>query len=143
MRGGLCDNPVVGDEDWLAERFAGGEDGSLVGRKGSVDEDPMRYSAVSRKGDGGEVGFSLEVIGNGEGAAPIHGIEIPGCQLLLLSWMGQVKGVGSRVWHHGGLGEGRRWRVLSHRDVDNRVSDFTILKSFWVPIARLVFLEIF
>ena len=76
----------------------------------------MRYAAVSCKGDGGEVGFSFEVVGSGERSAPIDGIEGPGCKLLLWSWMSKVEQVGSGVWIHGGLGDGRGWGVLSHLD---------------------------
>jgi len=79
----MCDalrnNAIAGDQHWLAEGFAGCKDGPLVRGEGSIDEDPVRDSAVSRKRDGGEVGFAFEIVGLGKSSAPIDGVEGPSC----------------------------------------------------------------
>jgi hypothetical protein len=87
----LYDFAIARDQHRLPEGLAGGKNGSLIWGKGSVDENPVGDSAILCERDSEKVGFAFEVVGGGESAAPIDGVESPGCQLFFWGWMGQVK----------------------------------------------------
>lgn len=72
----------------------------------------MGDAGVSSEGDGCEVGFAFEVVGEGEGGSPVYAVEVPGYEFF-------GRGCGCEV-EGGGVGVGVGgwelvfWGVFSH-----------------------------